>query len=146
MSYTDIAKTDVLERAATSTDFSVDYSISSQALEHADGEDVYVDFPNAAKYFGYYKKYGQLKKAIDTLNIYVVGKGFICDARTKVLLDYVSGWGEDTIHSILWNMAVTSMIQGDSFAEIILDEDGDLLNLKPISPERMRIVIEERDY
>jgi len=135
MSELNISKTDVLVRDI------VDYSTPAQSLEHQDGDEVYVDFPNVTKYYGYYKKYGQLKKAIDTLNIYVVGRGFNCDARVKVILDNLSGWGEDTAHSIFWNMCVVSMVQGDSFAEIILDEDGDLLNLKTISPERMRIVI-----
>jgi hypothetical protein len=117
-----------------------DYSVDPQALDYSEGDEVTVDFPNAAKYFGYYKKYGQLKKAIDTLWIYVAGKGYETDIETKVILDHLTGFGEDTSHSLFWNLGVTSMIQGDAFAEIIRDDDGTLINLKAISPERMRIV------
>ena len=120
-----------------------DYAVDSQPLDYTEGDEVTIDFPNAAKYFGYYKKYGQLKKAIDTLSIYVVGKGFSTDINASVILDHISGWGEDTIHSILWNMQVTSMIQGNAFAEIIREQDK-IVNLKPISPERMRIILNKK--
>jgi hypothetical protein len=138
MAELDISKT-------TTTDLNIQpYSTGSQGLEYSEGKDVYVDFPNTAKYLGYYKRYGQLKKAIDTLWIYVVGKGMDTDTTTKVKLDYIKGVGEDTLQNILWNMGVMSMIAGDSFAEIIRAkaEDGEdrLVNLKPISPERMRVV------
>jgi hypothetical protein len=132
-----VAKSATIERGIA------DYSVNPQSLEHSESDEVVVDFPNAAKYFGFYKKYGQLKKAIDTLAIYVVGKGYTADTASAVYLDHVNGWGEDSIHSILWNMQVTSMIQGDSFAEIITKDDK-LLNLKPISPERMRIILNKK--
>jgi hypothetical protein len=115
------------------------YSTSSQGLEYADGE-VYVDFPNTAKYLGYYKKYGQLKAALNTLWIYVVGKGFSTSPTARPPLNRIYGVGEDTLQNILWNMGVMSMIAGDSFAEIIRNDKKTLLNLKPISPERMRVV------
>lgn len=118
------------------------YEVDPQALDHSTGDEVIVDFPKAAKYFGYYKKYGQLKKAIDTLWIYVCGKGYTAATPTQdQALGNLIGFGEDTSHAIFWNLGVTSMIQGDSFAEIIRDDKtGVLINLKPISPERMRIV------
>jgi hypothetical protein len=139
MSDLNIAKTTV-------TDLNIQaYSTSSQSLEHSEGDEIFIDFPNSDKYYGYYKKYGQLKKAVDTLSIYVVGKGFSTNSRTKVILEHIKGWGEDTIHSILWNLQVVSLVQGDAFAEIIRDEDtGILINLKPISPERMRIVLNKK--
>jgi len=116
------------------------YLTNSHSLDYNEGENVYIDFPDATKYYGYYKRYGQLKKAIDTLWIYIVGKGFETDVGTKVELEFFKGMGEDTIHSILWNMGVTSMIVGDAFAEII-KKDNRVINLKPISPERMRVVL-----
>jgi hypothetical protein len=59
-------------------------------------------------------------------------------------LDFVSGWGEDSIDSIFENMLIVKKIIGDSFAEIIEDQETELLiNLKPISPERVRIVVDE---
>lgn len=116
-------------------------SPNPQALEYNEGDDVYIDYPKAAQYIGYYKQYGQLKKAIDTLSLYVCGKGYTTDPQTEIDLQHLKGMGEDTSHSIFWNMQVMSMVVGDSFAEIIRDDNGVLLNLKPISPERMRTVI-----
>jgi len=136
MSELNISKTSV-------TDLNIQpYTTTAQALDYSSGDEVNVDFPKAAKYFGYYKKYGQLKKAIDTLWIYVCGKGYTAETpRQDQTLKDLRGFGEDTSHSIFWSLGVTSMIQGDAFAEIIRDPDtGRLLNLKPISPERMRIV------
>lgn len=118
-----------------------DYSVSSQALDNASTNETYWDFPNAQRNIGYYKEIPELKKAIDALAIWTVGKGYTTDAITKVELMHLEGWGEDTVHSILWNMIVMKKIIGDSFAEIITDEaSGRLINLKPISPERIRIV------
>lgn len=138
MAELNITKSTVLTRGIE------DYSTSSQALDFSMGKDeVAIDFPKAAQYFGYYKKYGQLKKAIDTLWIYVVGKGYTTDPLTEANLDNFDGWGEDTSHSIFWNMGVTSMIVGDAFAEIIEVEDK-IINLKPISPERARIILNSK--
>lgn len=129
---------------ATTTDLGssgnrASYATSGQTLDHSKSDDTRIYYPDAATYYGYYKKYGQLKKAIDTLWIYIVGKGYKADVNTQVELEYMRGFGEDTIHSILWNMGVTSMIQGDAFAEIIKIENQ-IINLKPISPERMCVV------
>jgi len=145
MAELDLSKSAVLERSATpTTQFQGDYSVSAQALEYAENDETFIDFPNASKYFGFYKKYGQLKKAIDTLSLYVVGKGYSTDIFSQIIMDYWKGWGEDTSHSLFWNMQVVSMVVGDSFAEIIrvdAAEGSRIINLKPISPERMRIVI-----
>lgn len=141
-----MAELDIAKSEAFSRDIS-NYSTSSQSLDYNEGKDVYIDFPEAKEYIGYYKKYGQLKKAIDTLSLYVVGKGYETDLGTQVILDDINGWGEDSIHSILWNMQVMSMVVGDSFAEIVRKEDykknNRIINIKPISAERMRIVIGE---
>lgn len=128
------------------TDLNIkDYSVGSQHLEYNEGKEVFIDFPKASDFIGYYKQYGQLKKAIDTLAIYTVGKGYEADAGTQIILDYWKGMGEDTIHSLLWNMLVMKKVVGDSFAEIIREKDytGNerVINLKPISAERMRVVL-----
>jgi len=142
MTELNISKTTVLERHEGSNAFSnAEYETASQALEYSENDEVYIDFPNAAKYWGYYKKYGQLKKAIDTLSLYTVGKGYATEPYYKVIMDNWRGIGEDTAVSIFWNMEVTKYTQGDAFAEIIRDEKSNrILNVKPISPERMRVV------
>lgn len=130
-------------QASTTTSTVEDFSVANVALDSANdmGETTY-DFPNATKYFGYYKSIPELKSAIDNLAVWTVGKGMVCDSITKVTIDHIKWWGEDSFQSILENLIVVKKIVGDAFAEIIRDEDtGQLINLKPISPERMRIVV-----
>jgi len=60
-----------------------------------------------------------------------------------MIMRYWKGIGEDTSHSLFWNMLVTSLVQGDAFAEIVRKEASEgqrVINLKIISPERMRKV------
>jgi hypothetical protein len=120
------------------------FSVNSNPLEFSNtGEDTIVNFTEAAKYWGYYKQIPELKKAVDALAMWVIGKGYnVFTDRDEVILDSLRGWGEDSFQSIVRNMLVTKKIQGDSFAEIIRDkETGTLINLKPISPERVRIIV-----
>ena len=92
---------------------------------------------------GYYLTRPELKKAIDAYATWVVGKGFIPeDEETKVILNSVRGWGEDTLGSLLWNMIVVKKYHGDSFAEIVRDpENGDLANLKPLDPSVVTTIV-----
>lgn len=117
-----------------------DYEVDSYSLDFASTQDeTGHTFSKASEYFGYYKNIPELKKAIDALATWTVGIGWNTDTITKVELEHVTGWGEDSFQSIIWNMIVTKKIIGDSFAEII--KEGDLLiNIKPISPERMKII------
>jgi hypothetical protein len=101
----------------------------------------YWDFEETAQRWGYYKSIPELKKAIDALAIWTIGKGYNTDTGTELILDYLQGWGEDCVNSLLWNMFVTMKVQGDSFAEIVRADNGRLINLKPICPSRVRIVV-----
>lgn len=97
------------------------------------------------QYFGYYKKIPEVKIAIDTRAIWTIGKGFTTeDAETKVILDHISGWGNDTFNNILKNMIIIRRVNGDSFAEIIRKKDGTLLNLKPLDPGSIKIIVNEK--
>lgn len=99
-----------------------------------------------SSWLGYYKKIPELKKAIDAFATWVIGKGYETeDNETKVVLNHITGWGEDTFQSVLWNMIVTKKIGGDAFAEIIRDEEtGELLNLKPLEPGIIKIIVDEK--
>jgi len=147
MSELDISKADVLERGMDSdtTQFTQSYEVASESLEYGENGETIVNFPNAAKYNGLYKKYGQIKAAINTLALYVCGKGYDTETTYQNIMDYWKGWGEDTSHAIFWNMQVESLKQGDSFAEIVRETDYEgnerIINLKPIAAERMRIVL-----
>ena len=135
----DIAKTDV-----TNTTNTVDtYSVDSVNLDfvNSEGETEYT-FPKATEYLGYYKNIPELKKAIDALAIWVTAQGYKTESMLDgTILDNIRGWGEDTIHSIFQNLITMKKIVGDAFAEIIRNDNGSLMNIKPISPERMKIVV-----
>jgi len=134
---------------ATTTDMTNkvdDFEVSSL---QPDGEspsvdETFYDYNFSDTYFGYYKEIPELKKAIDALATWTVGKGFETDLRTKNLLQVVVGWGEDSIQSILWNLQVMKKVLGDSFAEIIRNDSGDMINLKPLYAGDMRVVVDKR--
>jgi hypothetical protein len=132
----DISKTTILERNLQ------DYSVPSQNLDvHGDQDETFWDYPNAQKNMGYYKTIPELKKAIDALAVWTTGKGYETDQDTRAILEHITGNGKDTFKNIIWNMQVMKKAVGDSFAEIIIDKDSELLiNLKPLSAERMRSV------
>jgi phage portal protein BeeE len=77
--------------------------------------------------------------------IWNVGKGYETDPETKVLLEHISGWGKDTFDDILFNMEVTKRVGGDAFCEIIRDPETDIIvNLKPLDPSTIRIVVDSK--
>ena len=120
-----------------------DYSVSSQTPDEESTTETWYDFPDSNEYLGYYKTIPELKKAIDSLATWTTGKGHSTDNKTKVILDSLTGWGEDSIHSILWNMQVCKKIFGDSFAEIVRNDKGTLINLKPLYTGNMRVVVDK---
>ena len=121
----------------TETDLSTaikDYSVAARETDAAtqDKETFYINrlFP---QYLGYYKLIPELRAAIDAKGFWSVGKGFEADEETTMLLDTIRGFGKDTFNKILSNMIRTYYIQGDSFCHIVRDDEGNLLNLKPLN-------------
>jgi hypothetical protein len=139
-----MSELDVSKSTTTNTSSSVsDYSVDLKALDttgYAQDETTWT-FSEATQNYGYYKQIPELKKAIDALAIWTAGKGYDTDVGTQVILENLEGWGKDTFNSIIQNMIVVKKIIGDSFAEIVRNDKGSLINLKPISPERMRIIV-----
>lgn len=95
---------------------------------------------------GYFHAIPDLQSALIMKSIWNTGKGYTTkSAHTQVILDHISGYGKDTFNDILFNLDLTSMIGGDSFAEIIRDEETKtLLNLKVLDPSSMKIVLDEK--
>lgn len=119
------------------------FTVQPQSIQ--EGDYYYWTNPLFTRNLGYYKTIPELKKAIDALATWTVGKGWTADANTTVELEHISGWGEDTFDSIMWNMLVMKKINGDAFAEIIRDEDTQtIINIKPINPERIRIKVNSK--
>lgn len=97
------------------------------------------------KWLGYYKTVPELKQAIDSLAMWVAGRGYTTDSETKVILENIKGWGEDSFDTILRNMLIIKKINGDAFAEIIRDPSTKtIVNLKPLNPSNMAIVVDDK--
>lgn len=107
-------------------------------------DETYWYFADAPRNYGYYTSIPELKSAVDALAKWVVGKGWtVRTTKEKVELESLTGWGEDTFDNIMWNMLVVKKICGDSFAEIVREKE-DIVNIIPISPERVRLVANKK--
>ena len=138
---TDITQTTYTDMASRVTDFSVDTRQTDSIHEQ---DETYWDNSKFSQWFGYYKEIPEFKTAIQTFATWVVGRGWESDSRTTSILNNVDGWGEDTFLSILWNMITMKKVSGDAFAEIIRNDDGTLINLKPLDPGNIRIVANKK--
>ena len=79
------------------------------------------------KWYGLYLKRAKAKITINAWVTFVVGKG-ISSTTHQTEIDNMN-----FLH-IMWNMLVIKKVNGDSFAEIIRNENGTLLDLKPLDP------------
>ncbi|NHZ84314.1 MAG: phage portal protein [Planctomycetia bacterium] len=134
------------------TDYSVDTLITDGAT--GQNETTWVN-TNFSQYLGYYKKIPELKSTIDTKAKWVIGKGYTADEKTKKIMDKWRGWGKDTPNVLIKNMSIVCDVGGDFFAEIIRDENifkkiftwfgfvekGKPINLKPLDPASIKIVV-----
>ena len=118
-----------------------DIEIPSKEIESvsSEGETEYIN-PNWAKQLGIYKTIPEFKIALDMRSIWTVGKKIDASPFVKVILDNITGWGKDTFRSILKNMIIVKRLGQDSFAEIVRDDEGDLFNLKPLDPSRIKVI------
>jgi len=122
-----------------------DFTVSSKVIDEATTKETIYDNPNWSINLGYYLQIPELKKAIDALAMWTTGRSYSCDARTQAILEHITGWGEDTIDSIWWNMIITKKVNGDAYAEIIRDPDTNILiNLKPLNPSSIKIIINRK--
>lgn len=99
---------------------------------------------NSSKYYGFYYEIGEFRTAVNAFATWVIGQGYDTDMTNTGIFENIRGWGEDTFDSILWNMIAVKKFNGDSYAEIIRDSDGELLNLKVLDPRRMTIVTNKK--
>ena len=90
-------------------------------------------------WLGYYKFVPDLKAIVDAKATWTMGKGHKTDTTTKGILRGIKGSGKSTFNSILRNQIQVYTIGGDSFAQIAMTEKGKLLNIKPLSPDTLKI-------
>ena len=122
----------------TPTDFR--RSVNSEQQD-TPGTRYFIDW---AKWFGYYKNIPELQAVINKKAIWTLGKGYEADKKTTSQLDKIRGFGKDTFNDIMYNLILQYTIGGDSFAEIVKNKRGELINLKPISPASMSILTTNR--
>lgn len=104
-------------------------------------DESYHYFSKATQRYGYYLSIPEIFNAANALATWTTHRGFKTDnLLTKDELMHIRGMGKDSFVKIMWNHVVVKLIVGDSFAEIKRNENGKLINLIPISPERVRIV------
>jgi len=122
-----------------------DYSVPAEETDGIDGvtETVW-DNEKWSQYLGYYKQIPELASVIDAKATWTVGKGFKAKPETELILDTVKGYGKDTFNTILENMIRTYNIGGDSFCEVIRDDEDNLINLKPLDPSSIRIIANKK--
>lgn len=132
-----------IDSADTSTNTQDDFKVDTVQTDGA-GEDAQTFYQNEKwpQYLGYYKKIPELGSAIDAKATWTIGKGFIADEPTTQLLNTIKGFGKDTFNTILENAIRTSHIGGDAFLHIITDDDGQLINLKPLDPGAIKIFVD----
>jgi len=119
------------------TDYSVETDDTDATSDQKETEWVN---SNWQQQFGYFTQIPEINAAINAKATWTIGKGFSADEVTTMLLDTLKGWGKDTFNTILENMIRTYYIGGDSFAEIIRDDEGNLINLKTLNPSQVKIV------
>lgn len=138
MPETDIASSIASDLTNAMTDFSVDQASTDGVSEQ---KETFYTNADWAKWYGYYTTIPELQAVIDAKATWTVGKGFTAEPTTTMLLDTIKGWGKDTFNTILENMIRVYQIGGDAFAQVIRDDDGNLINIKPLDPAVIEIVV-----
>lgn len=141
-----MAELDIGQASRTNLSSAVsNFQVTSQTLDKTSGQkETYYDYPDSKNYLSYYKTIPELKKAIDALALWTVGKGIITDLRTQAILENWIGFGAENYQSIFENLIVQKKIFGDAFAEIIEDEEADIIiNLKPLYTGDMSVIVDE---
>ena len=131
---------------ATTTDFSSqvpDWIVESKTLDAASPsqDETYLYFPNAPKYYGYYLTISEVFSAANALVTWAVNRGWETkNAQLKQELQHIKGVGNSSFTKVMWNHLIIKLVVGDSFTEVKRGDKNVILNMIPISPERVRVV------
>lgn len=120
---------------------SLSYTAPHATIDEEGAQDeTYWDNTYWSEGLGLFKNIPEYKEPIRALARWAVGKGYTADNRTSVLLDNITGGGEDSFQSIMTNHIIVKKTNGDAFAEIVRNDNGTLINLKPLSPSNIKVV------
>ena len=119
----------------------VDTTIDTKSTDGvSDNQETFYDNENFTKWNGLYNSTSKIKAAIKAYATWVVGLGWTTDKRNTGILEGITGSGEDSFQAVLWNMLIIKKVNGDSYSEIIKNDKGTLINLKPLDPASIRVV------
>ena len=130
---------------ATTTNFTSNvpnFIVAQKALDAAspNADETYWYFDKATTYYGYYLSIPEIFSAANALATWTVSRGWETqDPILRQELLHVVGMGKDTFTQIVWNHEIIKLIVGDAFIEV-KRKDGVIVNMIPISPERVRVV------
>src|SRR3990167_2014600 len=133
----------------TTTTTKADYRVVQVSPDSPRNQDeTFFDNPDFVKWFSNYKKHAKIKKAIDGFADWVLGLGYVTDARTQAILEHVSGNKKEGFNDLLWNGIVIKKINGESYTHIIRDPDdkqeGIVINMRSLNPQYMRVVYDRK--
>ena len=120
-----------------------DFIMDAMSLDtDNDGSETVHYFTEATTNLGYYANDPIVNSAANGMATWAFGRGVeYDDPATKAEFEHFTGRGNDTFSTIMWNHEVMKLVVGDAFMEIVRARKGDLiLNLVPISPERVRVI------
>lgn len=139
-----MSKLDMRETTITNLTNGVSlFSPDSKALDSPVGKETSWQNNDFSTWLNYYKTDAQLKQTLLALGTWAFGKGYNANTPTNLLLERITGSGEDTFSSICMQMLVMKKLNGDAYAEIIRTKSGTLLNLKPLNPGNVKVVFNE---
>ncbi len=141
MPETDIGSADYGDLTSTMEDYSVENISIEEAQDRAETAWINTAWP---EFLGKYKLIPELQAAIDAKATWTVGKGFMAEETTTIILDTITGWGKETFNTILEDAIRTYQIGGDAFLEIVRDKEGNLINIKSLNPENIKIVVNRK--
>jgi len=120
------------------TDEKTEFTVDSKSLNSPSSLDETSYTPSFDKWNGYYRDIPQARQIIDTISKWVFGKGF--KGRDKAKLSRIIGNGKENARKVFINIWKTAKICGDGFGEVIKDKSGRITNLKPLNPQRMKVI------
>ncbi len=113
-----------------------DLQIASQTTDSSGEEETFHYNNEWSDRYGKYTRISKVRVPINSFSTWTVGQGWTTPlAKDTVTLERIRGAGEDSFLSVLWNMQTIKKVNGQSFSQIIRNEEtGTLINLKPLDP------------
>jgi len=132
--------------AATTTNFSgtvPDFIVQAKSLDNAskNQDETYLYFDRASEMLGYVYEIPEIFNAASALCTWAVNRGWVArDPAMSAQLKHVRGLGNQTFTQLMWSHLFIKLIVKDAFMEVKYGKNGIILNMIPISPERVRVV------